>query len=202
MSKFFGTWTKCWWGRQSWAGKWGEWQHSHNSLEKAEQVRILEITCFDWYTKVWSSFSKEHNKQVNSPIAVKEKADPHDYFCGLNFEVFKPLANFVLFWPANVFCLVLRNNYWEYSEHNTNHATSLQKYSESKTMTHSIWQFFWSNCSSLLIPINLTIFLVKLFKFILTYQFDNFFRQIVQVCFDPFNLTIFFIKLFKFVLTN
>ena len=40
-------------------------------------------------------------------------------------------------------------------------------------------------------PFNLTFFFVKLFKFVLTYQFDNFFRQIVQVCFDPFNLTFF-----------
>ena len=92
------------------------------------------------------------------------------------------------------FCLTLRNNYWEYSEQNTNHATSLQKYSESKTMTHSIWQFFWSNCSSLFWPINLTIFFVKMFKFVFTHSIWQFFSSNCSSLFWPFNLTVFFFK--------
>ena len=90
-------------GRQSW-GKWGEWQHSHNSLEKAEQVRILEIRARGLV--YCSSFLKKHNKQVNSPMCANcERAEKASWLLWPQFWIFQAVCEFVLTRQLFLFCL-------------------------------------------------------------------------------------------------
>ena len=83
-------------GRQSW-GKWGEWQHSHNSLEKAEQVRILEIRARGLV--YCSSFLKSIRQCVR---IAKEKAS---WLLWPQFWIFQAVCEFVLTRQLFLFCL-------------------------------------------------------------------------------------------------
>ena len=126
-------------GRQSW-GKWGEWQHSHNSLEKAEQVRILEIRARGLV--YCSSFLKKHNKQVNSPMCANcggaEKAAR--WLLWPQFWIFQAVCEFVL--TRQLFFVLLRNSCWECAEHDKNH----QKNVDTQPLTVLPWLEYANEC--------------------------------------------------------